>query len=295
MLGEFREPKAQEGMVCISVNTAGLGAWDVGGTYRMAVEYPCVVRGEGVGRAEDGRRVYFGERSVIPFGAWAERTIVPANEVWDVPREVDDKTAIAMAIGGTGAWWPLEAAKINRGDNVLIMGATGVAGQLALQFARIMGASRIVGAGRDAAALARLKDRRIADATVQMQAGDNTTLLKEAAGEGFDVVLDPLCGEPLQAALKATRVGARIITMGALVSQTVNFSVRDLLFRTLSVVSTGQRPSEERQQLWHRLLNLTGEHEVTVDHIDVPFDRFPEAWALQTAGPHAKITASMSR
>ncbi|MEG2005403.1 MAG: hypothetical protein RR014_05130, partial [Bilophila sp.] len=49
IVGEFREPEAQEGAVLIDVYTAGLGGWDVLGAYRLGVEYPCVIRGEGVG------------------------------------------------------------------------------------------------------------------------------------------------------------------------------------------------------------------------------------------------------
>lgn len=71
------------------VETAGLGGWEILGAYQFGVEYPCVIRGEGVGHAKDGRRVYFGERSRRPFGAWAERTVVPSTEVWDVPDNVD--------------------------------------------------------------------------------------------------------------------------------------------------------------------------------------------------------------
>ena len=78
------------------------------GAYRLGVQFPCVIRGEGVGRAPDGRRVYFGERSVAPFGAWAEQTLVPTEEVWDVPDDVDDVLAITMGIAGTGALLPLD-------------------------------------------------------------------------------------------------------------------------------------------------------------------------------------------
>src|ERR1700759_1078311 len=123
---EFHEPTAQPGSDLIDVDTAGLGGWDTLGAYRLGVQYPCVIRGEGVGRrVDDGHRVYFGERSVAPFGAWAERTIVPAEEVWEVPDDVDDKTAISLGIAGTGAIVPLQHASIKSGDNVLILGATG--------------------------------------------------------------------------------------------------------------------------------------------------------------------------
>lgn len=290
VLGDFPEPEPQDGCVTIDVDTAGLGGWDVLGAYRLAVQYPCVLRGEGVGRAEDGRRVYFGERSIAPWGGWAERTIVPAAEVWDVPDDVDDRTAITMAIAGTGALIPLETAAIKPGETVLVLGATGTLGQIALQLARILGAGRVVGASRNAEALARLRARGIADATVQMGGSDDVAALKAEAGEGYDVVLDLVCGAPMIAALKATRWGARVVTVGTGAGANINLSAGDLLFRTLTVVGTGQRPPADREQIWRRLLDMTREHEIAVDHLEFDLPRTGEAWDAQKVGPHAKIT-----
>ncbi|HEY0849186.1 MAG TPA: zinc-binding dehydrogenase, partial [Bradyrhizobium sp.] len=194
---EFPEPASQEGAVLIDMDTAGLGGWDVLGAYRLGVQYPCVIRGEGVGRAPDGRRVYFGERSVMPFGAWAERTLVPADEMWNVPDEVDDKTAITMGIAATGALVPLEQANIQRGEQVLVLGATGTLGQVALQLARYLGAGRVVAAARSAETLQRLKTRGIADEVVALGSENDVAALKDAAGDGFDVVLDLVCGQPM--------------------------------------------------------------------------------------------------
>jgi NADPH:quinone reductase-like Zn-dependent oxidoreductase len=291
---DFPEPEPREDCVMIDVETAGLGGWDVLGAYRLAVQYPCVLRGEGVGRAEDGRRVYFGERSVAPWGGWAERTIVPEAEVWDVPDDVDDRTAITMAIAGTGALVPLESAAIKPGETVLVLGATGTLGQLALQLARILGAGRVVGASRNAAALARLRERGIADAVVTMGTEDDVAALKSEAGEGYDVVLDLVCGAPMVAALKATRWGARIVTVGTGAGAAINISAGDLLFRTLTVVGTGQRPPEDREQIWRRLLDLSREHAIAVDHLEFDLPRIGEAWEAQKAGPHAKITGRIS-
>lgn len=289
VFADFREPAPQEGCVTIDVDTAGLGGWDVLGAYRLAVEYPCVLRGEGVGRAEDGRRVYFGERSVAPFGAWAERTVVPSAEVWDVPDWVDDSLAITMAIAGTGALVPLEKAGINPGDNVLILGGTGALGQIALQLARILGAGTVVAAGRNAPALRRLEDRKIADRTVCMGSDDDANALKVAAGDGFDVVLDLVCGPPMLAAMKATRWGARIVTIGLGAGTRVEFDMRDLLFRNLSLIGTGQRPPADREAIWRRLLDLAQMHAIQVDQLSVPLEQIADAWALQRASPHAKI------
>jgi NADPH2:quinone reductase len=294
VIRDFPEPAPKEGAVLIDVVTAGLGGWDVLGAYRLGVEYPCVIRGEGIGLNPAGKRVYFGERSVLPYGAWAERTLAPADEVWEVPDGVDDKTAITMGIAGTGALIPLETMKIQPGENVLVLGATGILGQLGLQFARYLGAGRVVGAGRNPAALARLKERGIADATVQLGAGDDVAALKAEAGEGFDVVLDLVCGPPMLAALKATRWGARIATVGTGAGRELNLNIADLLFRTLSCIGTGQRPPADRKAIWERILVIAREQNITVDYADYDFDQAGEAWTAQSAGPHKKITARIA-
>ncbi len=288
---EFQEPVPLDGAVLIEVDTAGLGGWDVLGAYRMGVEYPCVIRGEGVGRATDGRRVYFGERSVMPFGAWAERTLVPEAEVWNVPDWVDDRTAITMGIAATGALVPLEHANIRNGEQVLVLGATGTLGQVALQLARYLGAGRVVAAARSAESLQRLKARGIADEVVVLGGEDDVGALKAAAGEGFDVVLDLVCGQPMLNALKATRWGARILTIGTGAGRQVNLDIADLLFRSLACIGTGQRPPSERREIWERLLRISRDENIQVDYLDYTLDQAAEAWASQVAGPHAKITA----
>ncbi|MBD1586157.1 quinone oxidoreductase family protein [Pseudomonas typographi] len=295
VVDEFREPGPQQGAVLIDVDTAGLGGWDVLGAYRLGVEYPCVVRGEGVGRAPDGRRVYFGERSVQPFGAWAERTLVPQAEVWNVPDDVDDKTAISMGIAATGAIVPLEKADIQKGEKVLVLGATGTLGQIALQLARGLGAGKVVGAARSAEALARLKARGIADEVVALGGADDVAALKEAAGGGFDVVLDLVCGQPMLTSLKATNWGARIMTIGTGAGRKLDLDIADLLFRSLSCIGTGQRPPADREQIWLRLLKIAREQSIQVDYLDYTLDQAAQAWAAQVAGPHAKITATIKR
>lgn len=291
VFGEFREPEPREGAVLIDVDTASLGGWDVLGAYRLGVEYPCVIRGEGVGRNPEGRRVYFGERSVLPFGAWAERTLVPAEEVWEVPDNVDDKTAISMGIAATGAIVPLELANIKKGESVLVLGATGTLGQIALQLARHLGAGRVVGAARSEDGLAKLLAHGMADQVVRLGGADDVAALKDASNGGFDVVLDLVCGQPLLNALKATRWGARIMTIGTGAGRKIELDMGDLLFRTLSTIGTGQRPPADRRAIWERLLVIAREQKMIVDYVDYPFERAAEAWTAQVSGPHAKVTA----
>jgi NADPH:quinone reductase-like Zn-dependent oxidoreductase len=294
VLQDFPEPTAQDGSVLIEVDTAGLGGWDVLGAYRLGVQYPCVIRGEGVGRTVDGRRVYFGERSLAPWGAWAEKTIVPAVEVWDVPDDIDDRTAITMGIAGTGILIPLEAARIQAGERVLILGATGVLGQIGLQLARNLGAGQVVAAARNQAGLDRLMERGLADAVVAMGGENDTEALRVASGgEGFDVVLDLVFGKPFLSAVKATKWGARLITIGTGAGRVVDLNIGDLLFRTLTCIGTGQRPPADREAIWRRLLAMQKEQALEVDYLEFEFPDAAEAWAAQVSGPHAKITAKL--
>jgi NADPH:quinone reductase-like Zn-dependent oxidoreductase len=237
--------------------------------------------------------VYFGERSVTPFGAWAERTIVPAAEVWEVPDDVDDRTAISLGIAATGAIVPLQQANIKSGENVLILGATGTLGRIALQLARRFGAGYIVGASRSESALSKLKQRGLADEVVVLGEADDVAALKAASKEGFDVVLDLVCGQPLLNALKATRWQARIMTIGTGAGRQINLDMADLLFRTLSVVGTGQRPPQDRQAIWQGLLEMNRQRKFEIEYMDYPLAHVSEAWQAQQKGVHAKIISAM--
>lgn len=291
LVAEFPEPGPRDGAVLIDVATAGLGGWDVLGAYRLGVGFPCVIRGEGVGRNPAGQRVYFGERSVQPFGAWAERRLVPAEEVWAVPDHIDDQTAISMGIAATGALVPLAAAHLQPCENLLVLGASGVLGQIALQLARRLGAGQVVGAARSADALHRLQAAGLTDAVVTLGSCDDVAALKAASQGGFDMVLDLVCGPPVLAALKATRWGARIMTVGTAAGRQLQLDMADLLFRSLSTIGTGQRPLADRQSIWRRLLAMDSAQKILIPYADFAFDDAAGAWAAQVAGPHAKVTA----
>src|SRR5690554_7439204 len=200
-----------------------------------------------------------------------------------------------MGIAATGALIPLEEAKIQPGETVLILGATGTLGQIALQLAKYLGAGKVVAAARHEESLFRLKERGIADDIVCLNGDEkDEAALKDAAGEGFDVVLDLVCGQPMLNALKATRWGARIMTIGTGAGRQINLDMAFLLFRSLSVIGTGQRPPADRRKIWERLLDITTTENITVDYAEFDFDETPKAWESQVNGPHAKIYARVS-
>lgn len=287
---DFAEPHPGPGTRKISVTAGGASPTDLmraAGVYG-AFEPPCIVGGEGVGRLDDGQRVYFGH-SVSPYGAWAEYTLVPESEIWPVPDELSDGLAIALGISGTGALIPLEVANIRPGERVLVLGATGPVGQIALQLARRMGAGTIVAAARNLPALERLRERGIADRIVQLGTGDDLVALKAASGDGFNVVLDAIYGPPAEAALRATAPGARMISIGVQAGFSMSVSLRDLVSRSHIGVGTGMRPVAERRAAFERLIEFGREGHIDVETTHFMLEHAPAAWEAQRRSPHAKI------
>jgi len=153
IFGEFREPTATPGAELITVSASALSQFSksrsVGTHYSSEHAFPAVAGADGVGRAEDGRRVYF----VIPeapFGALAEKCIVRAKQCVELPDNLDDVTAAAIANPGMSAWAALvERAALRTGETVLVNGATGSAGRLAVQLAKYLGAGKVIATGRN--------------------------------------------------------------------------------------------------------------------------------------------------
>jgi NADPH:quinone reductase-like Zn-dependent oxidoreductase len=290
VVGGFAEPQVADGLTAIQVIAGGIGPTDLmrSAGFFGPMPYPYVPGGEGIGRLADGSRVYFGH-SAAPFGAWAERTAVPGEEVWPLPDDIDDGLALALGISGTGALIPLQEARIQPGETVLVLGATGSLGQIALQLARILGAGRIVGAARDEAALGRLRQAGVADATARLGTGDDPGRLKAEAGAGYDVVLDCIYGPPAEAAMRATRPGARMMSIGIQAGPTVTLSLRDLVFRSHVGVGTGQRPVAERRAAFEQLIDYGRSGRIKVEVSAFSLDEAAAAWAAQTKGAHAKV------
>ena len=143
-----------------------------------------------------------------PFGAMAERTVVADGQWLPLPDDLDDATAAVIANPGMSSWAALtERAGLQAGDTVLVNGATGAAGLLAVRIARHLGASRVIATGRNKAVL----DTLGADSVVPL--GDDEEALEAALQEhfadGIDVVLDYLWGPSARSILIAGAKAAR--------------------------------------------------------------------------------------
>src|SRR5271156_6894564 len=154
---EFSEPEPAEGEARIAVTAAAISqvvkSRASGQHYSSSGQFPFVVGIDGVGRLDDGRRVYF----VLPrppLGSMSERTVVRSGQCVALPDGLDDVTAAAIANPGMSAWAAMkERAKLAAGETVLVNGATGTAGRLAVRIAKYMGAKKVIATGRNVEAL----------------------------------------------------------------------------------------------------------------------------------------------
>ncbi len=199
---EFPEPVAGDGEVIVQVHAAALKPVDkqlASGThYASSRKLPCVCGIDGACHLEDGQRVFFGGMRP-PYGAMAERTVVRKMFTFPLPENLSDETAAAIVNPGVSAWLTLAGrAKIAAGDNVLILGATGVTGQLAIRIAKLLGAGRVVAAGRNPEILGTLHGLG-ADAVIQLDVPASQlsdAFAREAGAAGFQVVIDYVWGQP---------------------------------------------------------------------------------------------------
>jgi NADPH2:quinone reductase len=205
----FADPVAAEGELLVTVSAAGLHpivkALAKGTHYGSTGELPFIPGVDGVGRLQDGSRVLFGV-SRAPYGTFSERALAANWMCIPLPEGLDDATAAGIANPAMSSWVALtERAKFVAGEGVLILGATGVAGQLAVQIAKRLGARRVIAAGRNPLALEALKELG-ADAVISLDQEHDPLVAAfrgEHAGAGVDVVLDYLWGHPAECVLEA--------------------------------------------------------------------------------------------
>src|ERR1700691_3726029 len=151
--GDFREPVPGHGEVRINVTAAALSnvvrSRASGTHYSSSGDLPFVVGIDGVGRLDDGSRVYF-VLPKPPLGSMSERTAVRSGQCVTLPDGLDDVTAAAIANPGMSAWAAMkERAKLAAGERGRGNGATGTAGRLAVQIAKYMGAKKVIATGRN--------------------------------------------------------------------------------------------------------------------------------------------------
>jgi NADPH:quinone reductase-like Zn-dependent oxidoreductase len=247
----FADPVPAEGERLVTITAAGLHpivkALAKGTHYGSTGVLPFVPGVDGVGKLEDGTRVYFGGARP-PFGTFSELGLASGSICIPLPDGLDDVTAAAIANPAMSSWVALTArAKFTPGESVLILGAAGVAGQLSIQIAKRLGARRVIAAGRGS--LDKLKNLG-ADAVIQTDQEPASVVAAyraELADSGIDIVLDYLWGQPAENLLEALLVKGlkksspriRFIQIGNSADKTITLPAAILRSSGLELLGSG--------------------------------------------------------
>jgi NADPH:quinone reductase-like Zn-dependent oxidoreductase len=302
--GEFQDPAPRADQFLIKISAAALSQLSkgrAGGSHYSADNrIPFVAGVDGVGSIE-GRRVYF-VLPDAPFGAMAEAVAMVPERCVMLPDDLDDVTAAALANPGMSSWAALKhRAKLLKGETVLINGATGTAGQLAVQIARHLGAAKVIATGRNPAALAQLSALG-ADATIPLT--QDEAALKDAMSEqfrsGVDVVLDYLWGPSAQALLAAAAhngkdgVPMRFVQIGAVSGANVTLPGAVLRSTAITLMGSGIGSVSMAHLLRsvEELLQAAKPAGFRIATRSVPLTQVEQAWHKDNGGARTVFTVA---
>jgi NADPH:quinone reductase-like Zn-dependent oxidoreductase len=290
----FPDPEPEAGEALITVRAAGLHpvvkALAAGTHYASGGELPMIPGVDGVGMLEDGTRVYFGFAR-RPWGTMCEHTVAPRGRCLTIPASLDDAVAAAIANPGMSAWLSIkERAAVVPGDTVFISGATGVAGRIAVQVARHLGAKRVIGAGRNVASL----EAAGLDAMVRLTEPEDEIRKRLAAEveQGIDVVIDYLWGRPAELLLEALGKGfspdrvrsTRWVEIGDSAGKTVALPGSILRSIDLKLMGSGfgSFPLGRILAAIPALFDMAAQGVLTIDVERVPLKHVESAWSRKT-------------
>jgi len=264
-----------------------------GSHYTATDELPLIPGIDGVGRRADGSLAYF----VLPdttLGAMAERTVIDSRRSIRLPDDADP-VLLAAAMNPAMSSWVALTGRITfaPGQSVLVLGATGSAGRLAIQVARHLGAGRVIAAGRGAAKVAALN----ADATIDLSA-DAAVVAREFGEKAadVDVVLDYLWGAPTERAimpmLRARAEPSRLLSwieIGAVAGADIALPSAALRQANVHFLGSGQGSMSGAGILKSlpALVDLIDRGTFSIETVTRPLREVEAAWTADTA--HARL------
>jgi NADPH2:quinone reductase len=249
-------------------------------------ELPLVLGLDGVARRADGALVHF-FWPPLPYGAFAEKVPLAGAETVPLPGGLDASRAAALGISGVAAWTALAGTGALRpGESVLVLGANGQVGRIAVQAARLLGAARVTAVVQHEAA--REAPQRLGAGTV-VTSQDLPTLterLLEPDQRGYDVILDTLWGPVIPAAIGAAATGARVVHLGNSAGALATLAGPAIRKNGVSIFRYAifTSPARERSDAFARLAQHAAAGELTVEYRETGLEALPAIWDDFAAG-----------
>jgi len=263
------------------------GKFDAG-----APPLPYVPGTEGIGRMADGELVWF-DGSHFPWGSMAERAVISEGSGITLPAGMGPEQAIAFGVAGLAAWLSLDwRGRLKDGETVLVLGASGSVGQIAVQAARMMGAGRVVGMARSESGRKRILELG-ADAVIGSEGGveEMAGRIHEATEGGPDLVIDGLWGGPAAAALKTMKPQGRLVQVGNSAGTEASITAGPLRGGLVSILGFRNfwAPREVRVEAFERMCSLATSGDLVLEVETLPLADIAEVWDRQSHSPGHKL------
>lgn len=293
--GFFPDPVANSNEQLIRVKAAAIHpivkAIAAGTHYSAAGNDPFIAGVDGVGVLTDGTRVYFGGPRK-PYGTMSEYSVADKQWCAPLPDGVSDAVAAAVFNPAMSSWLALShRGQVQAGETVLILGATGVAGKLAVQIAKLLGAGKVIAAGRNKAILAQLPALG-ADACISLDQSPED-LVKAFGAQSYDVVIDYVWGAPVSALITAITgkqlmkqaPRTRLVQVGAMAGNEIVLPAAALRSSRLEILGSGggSVAPEAIFKAFPEIMQRVTEGKLVLDILEMPLEEVSLAWNLEAA------------
>jgi NADPH:quinone reductase-like Zn-dependent oxidoreductase len=308
-LAEWPDPSPRPGETLVHVTAAPIVPLDLlcatGTSYFGRQPLPYVPGVQGVGTVSSsadlraGSRVWFATSAGMApgDGSLAQLCAVTHADLVPITGDVSDATVAALGTSGIAAWMSLSwRAALQPGERVIVLGASGAVGQVALAIARHLRAARVVAVCRSEASVQRARSAGADEVVVLHQdetRAELTARLVEAAGGPADVVIDPVFGEPAAAAAMALGTWGRLVNIGGAAHDVAEFSSAILRGRTIGILgyTNNAISAEQRAEALTNVLSLAEREAAYVDYRVMPLADCDRAWAAaRESGPRIVLT-----
>jgi NADPH:quinone reductase-like Zn-dependent oxidoreductase len=295
-----------QGQALVRVLAAPISPLDLlcatGTSYFGPPALPYIPGVQGIGMVEEadtlppGQRIWFnGDAGMKPGnGSMALYCLIKEENTLALPEGISDDAAASLGLSAIAGWMALTwRGNLQPGEQVLVLGASGAVGQVAVQAARILGARRVIAAARSEKGREQAL-KQGADAVVDLSGDDLADLTRriEAACEGpLHLVIDPVWGLPVEAALRSLGNNGRLVNIGSSAGAVVRFEsalVRSRLHNILGYTNNGLTGKQKSDAL-AEILKYAAEGRLSVARESFPLSQVAEGWERQAKTAYHKI------
>jgi NADPH:quinone reductase-like Zn-dependent oxidoreductase len=246
-----------------------------------------------------GTRVWFATSAGMAQGdgSLAERCLVAGEDLVPVTADLPDAPIAALGLSAVAAWMSLTwRARFRPGERVVVLGAGGAVGQVAVGAARVLGASRVVAVCRPGPSEARARRAGADDVVPSCDEVDRLSQdITRAAGGEVDVVIDPVFGLAATAAARTLGPGGRLVNLGGASGDKAEFSSAVLRGKSIEILgyTNNALAQSQRADALTAILSHAARGALAVEHVEVPLSRVEQAWNETKGGAGQRFVVTV--